>query len=136
MSAYLNKSQEVLKSFAEKSQIFDLHDLRTFIWKLCCCDLLTFPQIFLDWKAESADFFAFRMYECDMALTWTWSKGDFLFLKNEKWNENCFSMGAFCCNDAGTCSAKKGWRQQSTREMSLSLRFQFCKMSFDIFISH
>ena len=26
-----------------------------------------FPQIFWDWKVESADFFAFRMYACNMA---------------------------------------------------------------------
>ena len=80
-----NKSQEVLKSFAEKPQISDLHVIgfRSFEILLSNHAFLDFgwfmhfylevllsrfthffPQIFLEWKTKSADFFAFRMYGC------------------------------------------------------------------------
>ena len=40
----------------------DFYDLLTFVAKFCGQNLRTFPQIFLDWKAKSADFYTFRMY--------------------------------------------------------------------------
>ena len=41
----------------------NLNDLHTFAAKIYREDLRIFPQNFLAWKAESAKFFAFWMYE-------------------------------------------------------------------------
>ena len=79
-----NKGQEVLKSLAKKPKISDYHVLGVrsfyillsngaFLDFLLIYALLSqkfyveiyalFPQIFCDWKADSANFFAFRMYD-------------------------------------------------------------------------
>ena len=57
---FLNKNATLTPNSCE------FYDSRNFVAEFCRQSLRTFPQIFWDWKSESADFNTFRMYDSFM----------------------------------------------------------------------